>query len=48
MISYEEYNKDRHDEDDSYEKLPVPAIVAIIVSCSLVGIFIVCGAIYGL
>lgn len=47
MIPYEEYNKNKYDEDDLYEKLPVPAIVAIIVLCSLIGIFIVCGAIYG-
>jgi len=46
MIPYEEYNKNK-DEDDLYEKLPVPAIVAIIVLCSLIGIFIVCEAIYG-
>ena len=48
MIPYEEYGKDKYDEDDSYEKLPVSAIVAIIVLCSLIGLFIVCAAIYGL
>jgi len=48
MIPYEEYGKDKYDEDDPYEKLPLSTIVAIIVLCSLVGIFIVCAAIYGL
>lgn len=48
MIPYEEYGKDKYDEDDPYEKLPLSTIVVIIVLCSLVGIFIVCAAIYGL
>ena len=47
MIPNEEYNKNRHDEDDPVEKLPVTAIVIIIALFSLVGIFIVCQAIYG-
>ena len=47
MIPYEEYDKNRYNEDDSYEKLSAPAIVAIIVLCSLVGVLIVCQAIYG-
>jgi hypothetical protein len=48
MILYEEYNKDRYDEDDVFEKMPVPVFLAIIVLCSLAGILIVIGALYGL
>ena len=48
MILYEEYNKDRYDEDVLFEKLPVPVFLAIIVFCSLVGILIVIGALYGI
>ena len=48
MITYEEYTKNRNHEDDTDKKLPVTAIVIIIVLLSLVGVFIVCQAIYGL
>ncbi len=48
MITYEEYNKNRNNEFDTDKKLPVTAIVIIIVLLSLVGVFIVCQAIYGL
>ena len=48
MILYEEYNKDRYDEDDVFEKMPVPVFLVIIVLCSLVGILIVIGALYGI
>ena len=48
MITYEEYNKNRDNGDDTDMKLPVTAIVIIIVLLSLVGVFIVCQAIYGL
>ena len=53
MITYEEYEKrvkpqitvegENHDM-----KLPIPLVVFIIVLFSLIGIFIVCDAIYGL
>lgn len=48
MITYEEYNKKRNSGDDTDEKLPITAIVIIIVLLSLVGVFIVCQAIFGL
>ena len=48
MILYEEYDKDRYDEDDLFEKLPLPVFLAIIVLCSLLGILIAIGALYGL
>ena len=51
MISYEEYEKRVKspitDEDDDM-KLPIPVVVTIIVLSSLIGIFIVCKAIFGL
>ena len=46
MISYEEYNKKR--DDENIEKLPTTLIVIVIVLLSLVGIYIVSEAIYGL
>ena len=48
MILYEEYNKDRYDEDVLFEKLPLPVFLSIIVLCSLVGVLIVVVALYGL
>ena len=48
MILSEEYNKVRYEEDDLFEKLPGSVFLAIIVLCSLVGILIVIGALYGL
>ncbi len=48
MIPYEEYNKNRYEENDPIVKLPVTAIVIIIVLFSLIGIIIVCQAVYGL
>lgn len=49
MITYEEYNnKDNDKEEEVFgENIPMPMIVAMIVLFSLVGIFIVCSAIYG-
>ena len=51
MISYEEYEKRVKspitDEDDDM-KLPIPAVVIIVVLSSLIGIIIVCKAIFGL
>lgn len=48
MISYEEYDKKKNSDDEDYEKLPTVVIVIVIVLLSLVGIYIVCDAIYGL
>jgi len=39
MIPYEEYNNNGHDEDDIFDKLPLPAIVITIALFSLVGIY---------
>jgi hypothetical protein len=51
MITPEEYEKRVKspitDEDDDV-KLPIPVVVTIIVLSSLIGIFIVCKAIFGL
>ena len=47
MITYEEYNKKKDDEIDDLEKLPITAVVIIIVLSSLIGVLIVCNAIYG-
>jgi len=49
MITYEEYNnKDNDKEEEVFgENIPVPMLVAMIVLFSLVGIVIVCSAIYG-
>ena len=51
MITPEEYEKRVKspitDEDDDL-KLPVPVVVIIVVIFSLIGIFIVCKAIFGL
>ena len=51
MITPEEYEKRVKspitDEDDDL-KLPIPAVVTIIVLSSLIGIIIVCKAIFGL
>lgn len=51
MITPEEYEKRVKspitDEDDDM-KLPIPAVITIIVLSGLVGIFIVCEAIFGL
>ena len=51
MITPEEYEKRVKspitDEEDNI-KLPIPAVVTIIVISSLFGIFIVCKAIFGL
>ncbi len=48
MISYEEY--DKHVDNGNYyiEKLPMTVLLIILLLLSLVGIFIVCEAIYGL
>lgn len=50
MISYEEYEKRVKspitDEDDDM-RLPIPVFVIIVVISSLVGLFIVCEAIFG-
>ena len=52
MISYEEYerrvNSPITDEDENIRIIPVPVVVVIIVLSSLIGIFIVCEAIFGL
>ena len=51
MISCEEYEKRVKspitDEDDDMS-LPVPVVVIIVVISSLIGLFIVCEAIFGL
>ena len=51
MITPEEYEKRVKspitDEDDDM-KLPIPAVVIIVVISSLIGIFIICKAILGL
>lgn len=47
MITYEEYEKRKDYEDDSI-KLPTMTVVIAIVLFSLIGIFIVFEAIYGL
>ena len=51
MITPEEYEKrvmsPITDEEDDM-KLPVPVVVIIIVLSSLIGIFIICEAIFGL
>lgn len=51
MITPEEYEKrvksPISDEEDDM-KLPVPVVVIIVVLSSLIGIFIVCKAIFGL
>lgn len=47
MISPEEYNR-KKDDDEELEKLPTTAVVVIIVLAGLVGVFIVCEAIFGL
>ena len=51
MITPEEYEKRVKspitDEDDDM-KLPIPAVITIIVLSSLIGIIIVCKAIFGL
>ena len=50
MISYEEYEKRVKspitDEDDDM-RLPIPVFVIIVVISSLIGLFIVCEAIFG-
>ena len=46
MITPEEYNRDKED-DEELEKLPTTAVVIIIVLASLVGVFIICEAIFG-
>lgn len=49
MISYEEYDKRHNNKDeDDIERMPITLIIILIVLCSLVGIYIVCDAIYGL
>ncbi len=52
MISYEEYerrvNSPITDKDEDIRIIPVPVVVVIIVLSSLIGIFIVCEAIFGL
>ena len=47
MITPEEYNREIDYEEES-EKLPTTAVVIIIVLAGLVGVFIVCEAIFGL
>ena len=53
MITPEEYEKrvkppiSAEDEEDNI-KLPIPAVVIVIVLSSIVGIIIVCKAIFGL
>jgi hypothetical protein len=46
MITPEEYNR-KKDDDEEMGKLPTTADVVIIVLASLVGVFIVCEAIFG-
>ena len=53
MITPEEYEKRvkspiTEDVEEDNIKLPIPAVVTIIVLSSLIGIFIVCKAIFGL
>ena len=48
MISYEEYDKHIDNEDYYIEKLPITVIVVFLLLLSLIGIYIVCEAIYGL
>jgi hypothetical protein len=53
MITPEEYEKRvkspiTEDVEEDNIKLPIPAVVTIIVISSLIGIFIVCKAIFGL
>ena len=52
MITPEEYEKRvkspiTEDVEEDNIKLPIPAVVTIIVLSSLIGIFIVCEAIFG-
>ena len=47
MVTPEEYTKNKDDEED-LGKLPTSAVIIIIVLASLVGVFIVCEAIFGL
>lgn len=46
MISFEEYDKIKVNEDEDLH-LPTAAVVLVIVLSSLVGILIICEAIYG-
>lgn len=53
MITPEEYEKRvksqiTEEVEDDNMRLPIPVVIAIIVLSSLIGIFIVCKAIFGL
>ena len=47
MTTPEEYNR-KHDDDEELVELPTIAVVIILVLASLLGVFIVCEAIFGL
>ena len=48
MIPHEEYGRINNNEEDCFEKVPTILIVVAIVLLSIVGIYIVFKAIYGL
>ncbi len=47
MITPEEFNR-KKDDDEEMETLPTTAVLIIIVLSGLIGVFIVCEAIFGL
>ena len=48
MIPYEKYGKNNDEEEEFFEKVPTWVIVITLILLSLVGIYIVFEAIYGL